>query len=161
MNKPTQSAADQVRRFFAERIRLEAGQTRTSTSLYEDYCCWCEQQEIKILGLPEFCRLFGLLGVAKARIAGRVRYLGVALVGDELQTPIDDSVQRWCNERLRPEPQTSLTPQVLYEDYAAWAEGNQFDTFSLPTFARELERLGIDKKRVAGRKRFLGVAFVQ
>ena len=157
-----QTAPGMVKRFYAERIRLEAGQTLTSTTLYEDYCCWCEEQHLRPLGLPPFCRLFGLLGIGKARIAGRVRYLGVALVGASYADPSTsgkDSVQMFCNERLRFDSQSSLTPQMLYEDYTAWAQDKQQEPLSLPTFARQFERLGIDKKRVEGRMQFLGIAF--
>ena len=48
---------------------------------------------------------------------------------------------------------------MLYEGYAAWAEDKQQEPLSLPTFARELDKLGINKQRVAGRMRYLGVAF--
>ena len=154
------AAADLIKRFYAERIRLEAEHTLTSTTLYEDYCCWCEEQHLRLLALPQFCRLFGLLGVAKARIRGRVRYLGVALVGAEKEPSSDnDAVQMYCRDRLRPDPQSNLTAQMLYEGYLAWADDNQFDPFSLPTFGRGLETLGISKKRVAGRMRFVGIAF--
>jgi hypothetical protein len=47
--------------------------------LYEDYCAWCEEQQKEPLALPTFGREFGELGVQKARIAGRVRYIGIAL----------------------------------------------------------------------------------
>ena len=44
-----------------------------------DYCAWCEEQEKEPLALPTFGREFGELGVQKAKIAGRVRYIGIAL----------------------------------------------------------------------------------
>ena len=124
------------------------------------YCCWCEEQHLRPLALPPFCRLFGLLGVAKSRIRGRVRYLGVALVGAEKEPSSDnDAVQMYCRDRLRPDPQSTLTAQMLYEDYLAWADDNQFDPFSLPTFARELEKIGMLKKRAARKMRHPGIAF--
>jgi hypothetical protein len=47
--------------------------------LYEDYCEWCEDLKKEPLALPTFGREFGELGVQKAKIAGRVRYIGIAL----------------------------------------------------------------------------------
>jgi hypothetical protein len=47
--------------------------------LYEDYCAWCEEQQKEPLALPTFGREFGDKGVTKAKIAGRVRYIGIAL----------------------------------------------------------------------------------
>lgn len=68
-----------VERFYKERIDTQDGSSLTATSLYEDYCAWCEEQQKEPLALPTFGREFGELGVQKARIAGRVRYIGIAL----------------------------------------------------------------------------------
>ena len=68
-----------VERFYKERIETQDGSSLTATSLYEDYCAWCEEREKEPLALPTFGREFGELGIQKARIAGRVRYIGIAL----------------------------------------------------------------------------------
>ncbi len=68
-----------VERFFKERIDKKANSSVTSTELYEDYCAWCEELDKEPLALPIFCRQFGELGVQKARIAGKVRHIGIAL----------------------------------------------------------------------------------
>jgi hypothetical protein len=68
-----------VERFYKERIETQDGSSLTATSLYEDYCAWCEEQQKEPLALPTFGREFGELGVQKARVAGRVRYIGIAL----------------------------------------------------------------------------------
>lgn len=68
-----------VERFYKERIETTDGSSLTATTLYEDYCAWCEEQNKEPLALPTFGREFGELGVQKAKIAGRVRYIGVAL----------------------------------------------------------------------------------
>lgn len=68
-----------VERFYKERIETTDGSSLTATALYEDYIMWCEEQDKEPLALPTFGREFGELGVQKAKIAGRVRYIGVAL----------------------------------------------------------------------------------
>lgn len=68
-----------VERYSKERIEEQDGSSLTATALYEDYCAWCEEQDKEPLALPTFGREFGDLGVQKAKIAGRVRYIGVAL----------------------------------------------------------------------------------
>jgi hypothetical protein len=68
-----------VERFYKERIDDQDGSSLTATGLYEDYCAWCEEQQKEPLALPTFGREFGELGVQKAKIAGRVRYIGIAL----------------------------------------------------------------------------------
>ncbi|MGD9783868.1 MAG: hypothetical protein AB7E80_14985 [Hyphomicrobiaceae bacterium] len=68
-----------VERFYKERIDTQDGSSLTATALYEDYCAWCEEQDKEPLALPTFGREFGELGVQKAKIAGRVRYIGIAL----------------------------------------------------------------------------------
>lgn len=68
-----------VERYRKDRIEHAEGSSLTATELYENYCAWCEEQEKEPLALPTFSREFGELGVPKAKIAGRVRYIGVAL----------------------------------------------------------------------------------
>lgn len=78
---PTRLVAPEndVERFYKERIETQDGSSLTATSLYEDYCEWCEHQQKEPLALPTFGREFGELGVQKAKVAGRVRYIGIAL----------------------------------------------------------------------------------
>jgi hypothetical protein len=71
-----------VERFYKERTDTQDGSSLTATSLYEDYCAWCEEQHKEPLALPTFGREFGELGVEKQRIAGRIRYLRIALKSD-------------------------------------------------------------------------------
>jgi hypothetical protein len=68
-----------VERFYKEKIEIQDGSSVTATQLYEDYCAWCETKNKEPLALPTFGREFGELGVKKERIAGRVRYIGIAL----------------------------------------------------------------------------------
>lgn len=75
-----------VERFYKERIDTQDGSSLTATELYEDYCAWCDEQNKEPLALPTFGREFGELGVQKAKIAGRVRYIGIALRSDADQT---------------------------------------------------------------------------
>jgi hypothetical protein len=75
-----------VERFYKERIDTQDGSSLTATTLYEDYCAWCDEQNKEPLALPTFGREFGELGVQKAKIAGRVRYIGIALRSEADQT---------------------------------------------------------------------------
>ncbi len=68
-----------VERFYKENVETQDGSSLTATALYEEYCAWCEEQQKEPLALPTFGREFGELGVQKAKVAGRVRYIGIAL----------------------------------------------------------------------------------
>jgi len=68
-----------VERFYNERIENAEGTSLTATALYEDYCTWCEENKKEPMALPTFGRQFGELGVQKAKIAGRIRYIGIKL----------------------------------------------------------------------------------
>jgi len=69
-----------VERFRKESVATAEGSSLTATELYEDYCSWCEDQRKEPLALPTFGREFGeLTGIKKAKIAGRVRYIGIKL----------------------------------------------------------------------------------
>lgn len=72
-----------VERYYKEKVETQDGSSLTATSLYEDYCSWCEEQQKEPLALPTFGREFGELGVQKAKVAGRVRYIGIALKSDK------------------------------------------------------------------------------
>jgi len=68
-----------VERFYKERIETQDGSTVGATEMFEDYCDWCEQLGKEPLAHPNFGREFQELGVQKAKVAGRVRYIGIAL----------------------------------------------------------------------------------
>jgi hypothetical protein len=78
---------DDVERYRKERIDQAEGSSLTATELYMDYCAWCEEQQKEPLALPTFGRELGELGVPKAKIAGRVRYIGIAL---KAEPPIEE-----------------------------------------------------------------------
>jgi hypothetical protein len=68
-----------VERFYKENIEVQDGSSVTATQLYEDYCSWCETRSKEPSALPSFAREFAELGIKKEKIAGRVRYIGIAL----------------------------------------------------------------------------------
>jgi hypothetical protein len=68
-----------VERFHRDRITTAEGSSLTATDLYEDYCEWCETHNKEPMALPTFGRQFGELGIQKAKIAGRIRYIGIKL----------------------------------------------------------------------------------
>jgi hypothetical protein len=75
-----------VEGYFEERVTKETGASVTALALYDDYCQWCDNKDKQPLGLPIFTRKFSDLGVQKAKVAGRIRYMDVKLVfgaGDE------------------------------------------------------------------------------
>jgi hypothetical protein len=66
--------------YFNDRVAKESGSSVTALALYDDYCQWCEAKEKQPLGLPIFTRRFSDLGVQKAKVAGRIRYMDVRLL---------------------------------------------------------------------------------
>jgi hypothetical protein len=77
--QPAEDKTD-VELYFDERVAKEAGSSVTALALYDDYCQWCEAREKQPLGLPIFTRRFSDLGVQKAKVAGRIRYMDVRLI---------------------------------------------------------------------------------
>jgi phage/plasmid-associated DNA primase len=80
-----------VEKFYKDRITTAEGSSLTATALYEDYCDWCEEAGKEPMALPTFGRQFGELGVHKAKIAGRIRYIGIRLHSgtedEDIKTP--------------------------------------------------------------------------
>lgn len=77
--RPAQIKTD-VELYFEERVGRENGSSVTALALYDDYCQWCEAKAKQPLGLPIFTRRFSELGVQKAKVAGRIRYMDVRLL---------------------------------------------------------------------------------
>lgn len=77
--EPAQPRTD-VELYFDERVGKENGSSVTALALYDDYCQWCEMKSKQPLGLPIFTRRFSDLGVQKAKVAGRIRYMDVRLL---------------------------------------------------------------------------------
>lgn len=77
--RPAQPKTD-AELYFEERVGRENGSSVTALALYDDYCQWCEAKGKQPLGLPIFTRRFSDLGVQKAKVAGRIRYMDVRLL---------------------------------------------------------------------------------
>ncbi len=69
-------------RFYKENVEVQDGSSVTATQLYEDYCSWCETKNKEPSAMTSFMREFSELGVKKEKVAGRVRYIGIALKSD-------------------------------------------------------------------------------
>jgi hypothetical protein len=80
--EPAQPKTD-VEVYYDERVGKENGASVTALALYDDYCQWCEVKGKQPLGLPIFTRRFSDLGVQKAKVAGRIRYMDVKLLFGE------------------------------------------------------------------------------
>jgi hypothetical protein len=77
--QPAEAKTD-VELYFDDRVGKEPGSSVTALALYDDYCQWCEAMEKQPLGLPIFTRRFSDIGVQKAKVAGRIRYMDVKLL---------------------------------------------------------------------------------
>ena len=70
-----------IEQYFADRIRQDDGSSVTALALYDNYCEWCETTRRQPVGLPIFSRQLTDLGVQKAKIAGKIRYIGIRISG--------------------------------------------------------------------------------
>ncbi|MBA2124701.1 hypothetical protein DLM45_00455 [Hyphomicrobium methylovorum] len=78
-------------RFYKENVENREGSSVTATELYEDYCSWCDSKNKEPAALPSFAREFAELGVKKEKVAGRVRYIGIALKSDAVLEEVTNS----------------------------------------------------------------------
>ncbi len=74
--------SDELRDFYASRIEKSEGSSITASKLYESYCSWAETKGKEPMTLPAFGRQFSEIGIQKAKIAGRIRYIGVKLASN-------------------------------------------------------------------------------
>jgi hypothetical protein len=75
--------------YFEERIKQDDGSSVTALALYDNYCQWCEAGRKQPVGLPIFSRQLTDLGVQKAKIAGKIRYIGVRIAGGYEEDDVD------------------------------------------------------------------------
>jgi hypothetical protein len=75
--------------YFEERIKQDDGSSVTALALYDNYCQWCEAARKQPVGLPIFSRQLTDLGVQKAKIAGKIRYIGIRIAGGVEDDDID------------------------------------------------------------------------
>lgn len=76
-------AKSDIEAFFDARIRQDDGASVTALTLYDNYCDWCEVMQRQPVGLPIFSRQLTDLGVQKAKIAGKIRYIGIRIGSHE------------------------------------------------------------------------------
>ncbi len=83
LHQPAQLALPKsdIEIYFEDRIRQDDGASVTALALYDNYCEWCETTARQPVGLPIFSRQLTDLGVQKAKIAGKIRYIGVRMAG--------------------------------------------------------------------------------
>lgn len=70
----------------------------------------------------------------------------------------ESDVKRFFKERIDRKANSSVTSSELYEDYCTWCEELDKEPLALPTFCREFGELGIEKQKIAGKKRHMGIA---
>ncbi len=70
-----------IETYMETRIRQDDGASVTALALYDDYCDWCQAARRQPVGLPIFSRQLTEFGVQKAKIAGKIRYIGIRVRG--------------------------------------------------------------------------------
>lgn len=81
-----------IQTYFGDRIREDDGSSITALALYDNYCDWCERSERQPVGLPIFSRQLTDLGVQKAKIAGKIRYIGIRVNGAHDEDDDDNAI---------------------------------------------------------------------
>ena len=80
-----------IQKYYSDRTEKHDGTSVTATALYEDYCIWCELNSKEPIALPIFGRQFSELGIQKAKIGGRIRYIGIRLLASKRIATTKDS----------------------------------------------------------------------
>ena len=73
----------------------------------------------------------------------------------------DDSVPdvvRYYREAIETHDGSSVMVTELYDDYCSWCDSKNKEPAVFPSFAREFAEIGVDKEKVSGRVRYIGIA---
>lgn len=84
-----------LERYHADHVAKSEGSSVTANALYENYCKWCKKYGREAMSLPVFGRQFSELGIQKAKIGGRIRYIGITLI--DVEEDDDESTPRKVN----------------------------------------------------------------
>lgn len=68
-----------IETFFRERVRIEDGSSVTAMLLADEYRRWCDATGRQAMTAPSFNRQVADLGIQKSKIAGKLRYIGIAM----------------------------------------------------------------------------------
>ena len=84
-------SSNEIKDYYGDRIEMQDGTSITASALYEDYCSWAESRKKEPMTLPAFGRQFGEIGIQKAKIAGRIRYINVKLKSNDVSLEVNNS----------------------------------------------------------------------
>jgi hypothetical protein len=84
-------SSNELKDYYGDRIEMQDGTSITASALYEDYCSWAESRKKEPMTLPAFGRQFGGIGIQKAKIAGRIRYINVKLKSNDVSLEVNNS----------------------------------------------------------------------
>ena len=84
-------SSNELKDYYVERIEMQDGTSITASALYEDYCSWAEARKTEPMTLPAFGRQFGEIGIQKAKIAGRIRYINVKVKSNDVSAEVNNS----------------------------------------------------------------------
>lgn len=84
-------SSNELKDYYVDRIAMQDGTSITASALYEDYCSWAESRNKEPMTLPAFGRQFGEIGIQKAKIAGRIRYINVKLKSNDVSLEVNNS----------------------------------------------------------------------
>lgn len=77
--KPSEFTPDLARAFFLEQLVTQKGSTLTAAELYDTYRTWSRERREAPADPDTFNRVFGSLGIEKKTLAGRTRFMDLAL----------------------------------------------------------------------------------
>ena len=73
-----------LERYYADQVEKAEGGSVVASVLYENYCDWCTKNARDPMALPVFGRQFTEFGIQKAKIGGKIRYIGISVKEVEL-----------------------------------------------------------------------------
>jgi hypothetical protein len=155
--EPSLPAKSDLEKYLNERTINEIDASVTALSLYDNYCEWCESTGHEIVGLPIFSRQLTELGITKAKLDGKIRYVGIGLIGESVYIPSDKGIEIYIGEQIEKNAEASVTALALYDNYCEWCERNQRQPLGLPIFSKKLTALGIQKRKIGDKIRYTGI----
>lgn len=165
MNSTPEGRTAQISQFLRDCTETDPHSISSVGDLYENYIAWCDLRERKFLNLPMFSHeLRELPNLERRQKNGRVHYKGLKLKpfpewAAEISKQVDPEtdVEKFYKDEIETSDGSSLTIKALYETYIAWCEHQDKEPLALPAFGREFGELGIQKAKIGGRVRYIGV----
>lgn len=149
-----------INRYIEECLILNSDRKTKIFDLFQHYRNWCFGQKLENHNFNKFAKALrdaGIEGIHRTNSVG-LNEVNVIVKCEHEKIPHEHAdVKTYFNERIHRDDGSSVTALAIYDNYCDWCESSRRDSVGLPIFSRQLTDLGVQKVKIAGKIRYIGI----